>query len=92
MLDKHKCRKWGCGIENGVEVHHIIPRSQGGPDKEWNLITLCSFHHAQVTSKKLKDLDLLKDIRKKRDFRWSKSMEWHQTREELRGINDPKPK
>lgn len=28
-----------------LEVHHIIYRSHGGPDEEWNLITLCKEHH-----------------------------------------------
>jgi predicted restriction endonuclease len=26
-------------------VHHIIPRSRGGPTKLTNLMLLCSFHH-----------------------------------------------
>lgn len=30
-----------CGREGNVENHHIFPRSQGGPDSKWNLISLC---------------------------------------------------
>jgi hypothetical protein len=30
------------------EIHHIIPRSQGGPTALRNLIPLCSFHHLVV--------------------------------------------
>jgi hypothetical protein len=28
-----------------VHAHHIILRSQGGTDDEWNLISLCAVHH-----------------------------------------------
>jgi hypothetical protein len=27
------------------QVHHLTPRSQGGPTELWNLISVCSFHH-----------------------------------------------
>lgn len=37
--DDYKCRS--CGARQGLSVHHIIFRSDEGPDESWNLITLC---------------------------------------------------
>lgn len=83
-LDNHKCRSWGCGKNSNIEVHHIIPRSQGGPNKEWNLITLCESCHREITEKKVTNIKLLKALKKKRDFRWKKALEWHLNREQLK--------
>lgn len=42
-----------CGAASGrLELHHITYRSQGGPDKTWNLIVLCDAHHRLVHTKK----------------------------------------
>src|SRR5215472_5379636 len=30
------------------EIHHIIPRSHGGPTALGNLVTMCTFHHLTV--------------------------------------------
>ncbi len=39
----------GCGQPASVcEVHHIIPRSRGGPTSLGNLLTMCAFHHKIV--------------------------------------------
>lgn len=43
--DNHRCLK--CGNEDGLEVHHIKERSDGGLDEENNLITLCYACHAE---------------------------------------------
>jgi hypothetical protein len=40
--DHHRCRFCGCPE---VDAHHIVLRSQGGPDCEDNLIALCRVHH-----------------------------------------------
>jgi hypothetical protein len=44
--DKYQCQRCGkkCNAEK-LEVHHIIPRSQGGKDIADNLITLCKYCH-----------------------------------------------
>jgi hypothetical protein len=42
--DRHLCQVPGCG-RRAVHAHHIIPRSQGGTDDEWNLVSLCASHH-----------------------------------------------
>lgn len=35
-----------CGSVEGLEWHHILPRSLGGTDEAFNLIRVCNVHHA----------------------------------------------
>ena len=35
----------GCTNTHRLEVHHVVPRSQGGTHKADNLATLCWYHH-----------------------------------------------
>lgn len=37
-----------CGCHDTLQIHHAIPRKDGGSDFPDNLITLCSKCHAQV--------------------------------------------
>jgi 5-methylcytosine-specific restriction endonuclease McrA len=37
-----------CNQDRWIEVHHIVPLSQGGSNEPENLTTLCSFHHDLV--------------------------------------------
>jgi hypothetical protein len=40
------CRFPGCDHPAELsQVHHMTPRSEGGPTELWNLITACSWHH-----------------------------------------------
>lgn len=42
---------WRCALcdsTRGLHCHHVVKRSQGGPNEEWNLITLCTFCHATI--------------------------------------------
>lgn len=48
--DGHRCR-W-CGTSKTLEVHHVQYLSQGGPDHEHNLVTLCKTHHDKAHSHK----------------------------------------
>lgn len=41
--DGWKCRN--CGSRNNLHVHHIVFRSQQGPDESWNLCVLCNYCH-----------------------------------------------
>lgn len=41
-----------CGTTNGLHLHHIVYRSQGGQHEVSNLILLCHEHHALVHSNK----------------------------------------
>jgi 5-methylcytosine-specific restriction endonuclease McrA len=43
--DQHRCRAPGCGSRKFLEVHHVIPREQGGSHAAANLVTLCSRCH-----------------------------------------------
>ena len=44
--DGWRCRS--CGSRNSLHIHHIIFRSQQGPDEAWNLIALCNSCHDGV--------------------------------------------
>ena len=35
----------GCDSRYRLEVHHVIPRSEGGSHDAENLVTLCWYHH-----------------------------------------------
>jgi len=37
--DGYRCAL--CDSTDGIQIHHYIPRGQGGADHPWNLITLC---------------------------------------------------
>lgn len=43
-----KCCYPDCKENITLEVHHIIPRSEGGSNKENNLIVLCNNHHKKA--------------------------------------------
>jgi len=43
--DQHKCRAPGCTNTLFLDVHHIVPRCEGGPNQLDNLVTLCGVHH-----------------------------------------------
>lgn len=59
IRDHHTCRLWGHlppELEHDrhkiqLEVHHILFLSEEGPDKIWNLITLCEHCHKQIAHK-----------------------------------------
>jgi hypothetical protein len=51
--DGWRCRNPRCGMRNNLHVHHIIFRSELGPDESWNLVTLCSDCHDAVHAYKL---------------------------------------
>ena len=55
--DNYRCRL--CGIGDRLEVHHIVYRSQGGPDEAWNLITLCQMHHQAAHQREVQPWVLL---------------------------------
>jgi 5-methylcytosine-specific restriction endonuclease McrA len=41
--DNRRCRI--CSVRNPLHVHHIVFRSNGGPDESWNLLTVCLACH-----------------------------------------------
>lgn len=50
VRERDKVCRW-CGCE-GTQVHHVVYRSQGGPDTPDNLILLCSACHGRAHSSK----------------------------------------
>jgi hypothetical protein len=46
--DGGRCSVAGCTSRHRLEVHHIVPFSQGGSNDPDNLTTLCWFHHHVV--------------------------------------------
>lgn len=34
-----------CGTKDGVEQHHVTPRSEGGSDDPTNILSVCGTHH-----------------------------------------------
>ena len=43
--DGYRCLTPGCGAARFLEVHHVVPRAEGGSNKPDNLVTLCSACH-----------------------------------------------
>jgi len=43
--DGHRCRMKGCGQIRFLEVHHLVPRAEGGRNTPGNLVTLCAGCH-----------------------------------------------
>ena len=48
-----------CGSINGLEVHHLVPKSSGGTDDEKNLLTICFECHGKVHGMVRKDIRTL---------------------------------
>ena len=51
--DGHLCRVPGCRSARNLTIHHIIEQAAGGPHALWNLILLCSGHHAALHARLL---------------------------------------
>jgi hypothetical protein len=43
--DRHRCRVPGCTHATFLDLHHVVPRSEGGSNDPRNLIGMCSAHH-----------------------------------------------
>jgi 5-methylcytosine-specific restriction endonuclease McrA len=48
VLRRDGWRCQSCGTMSNLEVHHQEFRSQGGPDSELNLVTLCKQCHEEI--------------------------------------------
>ncbi|MFH1842331.1 MAG: HNH endonuclease [bacterium] len=55
--DGYRCQAPGCEKARFLEVHHRLPRQQGGSNQPENLITLCSGCHRQAHAHGLAGLD-----------------------------------
>ncbi len=43
--DRERCQVRGCTHATFLDLHHIVPRSEGGQHELENLITICGAHH-----------------------------------------------
>jgi 5-methylcytosine-specific restriction endonuclease McrA len=43
-----RCGADGCDSRHRLQIHHVVPWSQGGPTNQNNLVVLCWFHHQVV--------------------------------------------
>jgi len=48
--DGWRCQAPGCGSRAHLHAHHVIHRSRNGPDKGWNLVTVCRSCHEMIHS------------------------------------------
>jgi 5-methylcytosine-specific restriction endonuclease McrA len=46
--DGHRCVVPGCDARLWLDVHHLVPRAEGGTHADSNLAILCSRHHRRV--------------------------------------------
>lgn len=60
------CTIHGCTSTYRLEVHHIIPRSQGGTNTAENLTTLCWYHHHVVVHRRGMRIDPQSPPRRRR--------------------------
>jgi hypothetical protein len=47
VRDGFRCTIPGCSSRRNLHVHHLVFRSHGGSDEDWNLTTLCLGHHVK---------------------------------------------
>ncbi len=45
LLRDTRCRFPGCGRRRGLQAHHLLPSTWGGPDEIINLAAVCPAHH-----------------------------------------------
>ena len=53
VLDRDGWRCRNCGMRNNLHIHHIVFRSELGPDETWNLVCICQACHDLVHNYKM---------------------------------------
>lgn len=95
--DGYRCAL--CDDRRGLQIHHVVKRSQGGTNLEHNLITLCWKCHAvahgtampeypdYMTAKELNHacVEYLSDLYADEGILWNP---WSRERYELQGCNE----
>jgi hypothetical protein len=51
--DESRCKVPGCRHATFTDVHHLVPRAEGGGHTPENLVTLCGAHHGAIHRKEL---------------------------------------
>ncbi len=78
------CQIYGCNEREGIQQHHLIPRSQSSSsDEPWNKFNICWKHHSQVTEKKLDMVVELEKLQCSPIFIWGRALKWLRDRKEL---------
>lgn len=70
--DKHTCFDCSRDLSKypaALDVHHIILRKDGGPNEDWNLVTLCKTCHIVLHQKMLKGTKRRKKKRRRKPKR-----------------------
>lgn len=49
-----RCQVPGCRAAKGLEIHHLVPRSEGGDHDPTRLLLLCSGHHIRAHKGRLR--------------------------------------
>ena len=57
--DHYRCAL--CDSDRGIQIHHAVPRGQGGTDYPHNLITLCWRCHAIAHGTRFPDMDVTRE-------------------------------
>ena len=57
--DGYRCAL--CDCTRTIQVHHLIPRGQGGTNCEQNLITLCAYCHSHIHGRPLYETDITRE-------------------------------
>jgi hypothetical protein len=65
--DRQRCCVPGCRSARNLDIHHLIPRAEGGPHELWNLALLCSGHHVAHHAGLLEITGRVGDLH----FRWA---------------------
>lgn len=55
--DGYRCAL--CDSTRGLQIHHVMKRSQGGTNDPMNLITLCMYCHGVVHGTRFPELDCM---------------------------------
>ncbi|HKY32364.1 MAG TPA: HNH endonuclease signature motif containing protein [Candidatus Polarisedimenticolia bacterium] len=48
VRDGWRCQAPYCETRGGLNAHHMVFLSRGGPDEEWNMVCVCRAHHASI--------------------------------------------
>jgi len=60
--DGHRCQSPGCGATRFLEIHHVVPRAEGGTNRPDNLIALCSRCHRFAHERQLAERTRSREI------------------------------
>lgn len=75
ILDSNRCIR--CGSYEGVQVHHIIPRSKCGKHTLDNLMCLCHNCHMGIHDGKVNMYELLNRLSRLKSFRWNEALGYY---------------